>query len=297
MPTLLLLLSPSVADCRLPPPPTVFQEPVSPQKAGEKKAPRKFPRLTPARKKKAGQALVSLWRAKKEEDVAGAREALIEAGPAVVPLCLGYFSRLAEKNADRVPELRAVLDKILVEKDLDLAWKATGKKTGLGARLYLARRTADSKRKDAAGWLEPLLKETAPGLVYEAARGLAWRGSRSALVPLRDYIRGNWTREHGRIRKDFEGFPRGPLSAPALPLLKAKDPKDREAGVHLFELVGIREHARSLQESLLDTDNQIRLAGINACRVVIDGKSPDDTLSVFQIISKAETWLQRLKTL
>ncbi|MFQ5747832.1 MAG: hypothetical protein ACE5H3_00045 [Planctomycetota bacterium] len=297
IPILFLLLQPSAACLRTPPAPAHFQEPVSSQGKKEKQAPRRFPRLSPTLKKKAGEALVSLWRAKKADDVARARDTLIQAGPAVVPLCLGYFPHLAEKNAERVPELRAVLDKILAEKDLDLAWKAAGKKTGLLAKLYLARRTAESGRKDAARLLEPLLKETEPGLVYEAARGLAWRGSRPALVPLRDYLRGHWTRDHDRIRRDFEGFPRGPLSGPALPLLRAKDPQDREAGLHLFELVGIRAHARSLEQALLDTDNQIRLAGINACRVVVDGKPPDDTLSVFQIISKAEAWIQRLKAL
>jgi len=297
----LFLLLPSPAACpRTPPAPPAFQEPVSAQGKKEKKtkpAPRRFPRLTSALKKKAGEALVSLWRAKKEDDVAAARATLIQAGPAVVPLCLGSFSRLAEKNAERLPELRTVLDKILAEKDLDLAWKAVGKKTGIDAKLYLARRTADSKRKDAAGLLEPLLKNENADLVYEAARGLAWRGSRPALVPLRDYIRAHWTREKNRIRKDFEGFPRGPLSGPTLDLTRAEDPRSREAGLHLFEMVGFRAHAHGLEDALQDTDNQIRLAGINACRVVVDGKPPDDTLSVFQIISKAEAWIQRLKAL
>ena len=265
-----------------------LQEP-KPEKASSKK--RSFPRLTSPDKRKVSESLTSLRKAKTEEDLAAARAMLAEVGSGAVPQCIKGFGKTEE---ERLPELVAVMDVILADEDLDLAWKEVDKRTAVAARSYLTRRVAQSEREDAHERLAALLEDPDAEVSYQAARGLAWRADAAALPILHGAVQKRWTKEKSLLRSDFAGVERGPLSSGVVSLMSVGSAKEKAAAVHLFELFGVKEQARSLKPHLDETNPQIRLAAINACRVVIDGDAPVEKAAITQIVEMAEQWKQRL---
>ena len=127
----------------------------APKKA-EKRA---FPKLKGPAKKKVEGWLYEVRKSKKLPTAEAARDSLIAEGAAVVPAAIAYWSKV---DAKRLPYLVAVLDGVLEDADLDLAWKEVGKKTAPEARVYLVRRIADSRREDAGALLAARLEGAPP---------------------------------------------------------------------------------------------------------------------------------------
>lgn len=270
------------------------QEPAKPdqpvKKAPEKRA---FPKLKSTEIKQLGESLYQLRAAKLEETALAAGELVVAFGAGAVPACLADFGKF---EGERLALLTGVLDRVLVDADLDLAWREVGKKTPAATRNYLVRRIADSTREDAAKLLVERLNEASEGSreAYEAGRGLAWRGDRSGLPAVLRGVADDWTEGRERLRRDFAGIERRPLSAPAAELVKgAPDRAGRLAALHLFELVGAPAQLVSLKPALADPDNMVKLAAVNACRVA-NGEEPVDTASVMQIIELSRAWEERL---
>ncbi|KAA3612792.1 MAG: HEAT repeat domain-containing protein [Planctomycetota bacterium] len=253
---------------------------------------RQFPRLNASAKNRVEDALLALRTSKGKEAQQQAVSDLQREGAGAVPKCLDYFRKL--ENEPARSRMRQVLDHILKEEDLDLAHKALGKKADPWARTYIARRFADSRRKDAVATLKLYLKDKDSEVRYQAARGLAFHEQKDGVTELHAFLLQHWKNRHKEFRADFAGVKRGPCSGAILPLLNKGDRNQRLAAVHLFELLGYSGHKASLKPLLDHPDGAIKHATINACRVVIDGDEPLKRPSVFEDIKHAEEWKKRL---
>ena len=69
---------------------------------------------------------------------------------------------------------------------------------------------------------------------------------------------------------------------------------DRVAALRLIAYAGHEEHARCVLPSLDDTANHIKVASVNALRMMVDGAAPLDKLSSFDAIERAKKWKGRL---
>ncbi len=253
---------------------------------------KQFARLTGLQQKAVQEDLVALRRAEKEEDHAAAQARLIAVGEGIVPYVLDATKQYLE--AGRFADVQALLAATLADADLQLAWGLLKKSAAEPLRAHLVRRWADSERKDAPEFLQPLLKDAMPSVAYEAARGLVRRGDRSALPPVVDAIRQRWTQEAPRLRADFSGLERGPLADVPHDFLSSSKVQERLLGLRLFELFGVKEQAKLLLPGLSESDTTLRLAAIDACRVVLGGEAPLEKPSMTQIIEHAEAWKKKL---
>ncbi len=298
--TLLLSACPGLAplpavcvDFQDPPPP-------APEQGGEeevvqeKPLKKAFDKLSGSKRKKAGKALSLLRGGKTEEARANASETLLALGEGVVPQVLKSWDSLVE--AERQPELLALIDALLDDDALHLAWphgKAEAT-SAVGMRAYIMRRWADSERKDAADVLAARIDDEQPELAYQAARGLAMRGDGAGFDAIAAWVRASWADQADTLRADFADVERGSMSSKAAQLANSSKRKNRLAGLHLFELVGIRQHAILLKAALSESDTSLRLAAINACRAAVDGDEALKRPSMTEIIERAENWKKRL---
>ena len=69
---------------------------------------------------------------------------------------------------------------------------------------------------------------------------------------------------------------------------------DRAGALRLIAYAGTEKHARSVLSSLDDTANHIKVAAVNALRMMVDGDAPIDKLSSFDAIERANKWKARL---
>lgn len=253
---------------------------------------KEFARLTGVQLKAVQEDLVALRRAEKPEARAEVLARISALGEGIVPSVMEVAPQYLE--AGRFADLQQLLAAALADADLHLAWKLLKKKAPQPLRAHLARRWADSAREDAIPFLTPLLKDEMPAVAYEAARGLLRRNDRAGLPLVMDALRSRWIQESARLRADFSGLERGPLAdVPREPLNSPKS-AERLLGLHLFELFGVKEQAKLLLPMLSESDTALRLAAIDACRVVIGGEPPLEKPSMTQIIEHAELWKKKL---
>lgn len=299
--TLLLSACPGLAplpalgvDLQDPLPPPVPEQEGEEEVVQEKPAKKAFDKLSSSKRKKAGKALSLLRGGKTEEARAEASETLLALGEGVVPQLLISWDSMVE--AERLPGLVALIDALLEDDALHLAWPDAEAEaaSAVGMRAYVMRRWADSERKDAADVLSARIDDEEPELAYQAARGLALRGDGAGFDAIAAWVRTNWAEQAATLRADFAGIARGPMSSKAAQLANGRKRKDQLAGLHLFELVGIRQHAILLKAALSESDTSLRLAAINACRAAVDGDEPLARPSMTEIIERAETWKRRI---
>ncbi|MDA0668015.1 MAG: hypothetical protein O3A50_09600 [Planctomycetota bacterium] len=292
---LLPLLCPPATPARLPFCHPALQEPAPETDSQEEKLKpkkEKFARLTSPNKKVAQKALRLIEKGEKEEEVAEGVAQLLELGEAVIPLSFDAVKRMdGTKGLD---SLWTVLDTILVEDDLELAWNSLQTKHVDALRIYLVRRWAESSLKESKKFLTESMTHENPELAYQAARGLALRGVASAVPAIEAQVAEKWLKESVRIRADFAGVKRGPLVSEITPLLQRKHFKEKLTAIRMFELFGVEEQAKLLAPFLSESDTTLRLAAINACRVIISKEEPLDRPSMTEIIERAEAWKAKL---
>ncbi len=269
---------------------TPAQTPATEKEAPAKK--KKFPRLTSPMKKDVQAGMHLLEKGKDEEKVEAGVQQILAVGEAAIPACLNAAKRM--EKADRLPPLWKVLDTLLQDDDLELAWSLLKKNAPDCLRIHLLRRWADSERKDTEEMLATYLSSEHADFAYEAARGLAFRGHPEAISAIELQVRSHWLKDSSRLRQDFANIDRAPLVSSILPLLERKRSKEKLAAVRMFELFGVPEHANKLLPFLAESDTSLRLAAINACRVVVDQKEPLDHPSMTEIIERGEAWKARL---
>ncbi|MDP7061332.1 MAG: hypothetical protein QF489_00165 [Planctomycetota bacterium] len=265
------------------------QDPEAEKPKPEKK---RFARLTSPNKKIVQSGLRAIEKGEEEEDIEEGVAKIIAIGESAIPMCLDASTRL--EKVERTDPLWHVLDAILLGEDLALAWKSLKKKAPSSVKVYLTRRYADSTRKDAAKFLEPLLESEDSAMAYQAARGLVLRGNTKALAKIEVEVRSRWLKESATFRADFAGVDRTRLSEVVTPYLNRARLKEKLAALRMFEMFGIEEHAPMLAPFLSESDTSLRLAAINACRVVVAGEKPLDRPSMTEIIERAEAWKSKL---
>lgn len=284
----------ATADSATVPVPQIYGETATVRLEGQDPKPQKraFPKLKSTAKKRVDEGLQSFRTAKSAATAKEHAQSVTKEGAGAVPKVMDYYRRL--EDPERVAMLDEVLNQILKDEDLDLAAKELNKKAAPTIRSYLARRFADSQREDAKKVLQGWIEDTDQEVRYQAARGLLWKQDIGALGVVHSYIQSQWTKHRVRIRADFQGIQREPLSGATMKLMQTGGPKERLAGVRLFELVGSKIHSKALKEPLENSDGAIKHAAINACRVVIDGAPPLKSPSVFEDIKHAQEWLKKL---
>ncbi len=271
------------------------------QKRPQEEQKKAFDRLTSPDKKtlQAAIRLIEKGDPKEGEIAAGIAQAK-ELGEAAIPMLLTSVSRL--EKVERVEHLWACLDGLLHDGHLHLAWDLRKKKSPLVLDVYLLRRYSDASRKDSRMFLEEQLallekeKDEArkKALHYEIARGLAFRGQADQLDAIDAVIQADWLTRAHELRADFAGINRKPLADKAAEYLQRRPRKEKIASLHLFELFGDKDQAKKLLHFLSESDTSIRLAAIDACRVVVDGEAPLEKPSMTEIIERAESWKSRL---
>jgi len=271
------------------------------QKRPQEEQKKAFDRLTSPMKKELQAAirLIEKGDPEKEEIATGVAQAKA-IGEAAIPMLLTSVSRL--EKVGRVDHLWVCLDALLHDGHLHLAWELRKKKSPLALDVYLLRRYSDSSRKDSRMFLEEQLgllekeKEEArkKTLHYEIARGLAFRGQADQLDAIDAVIQEDWLTRATELRADFAGINRKPLADKAAEYLQRRPRKEEIASLHLFELFGEKDQAKKLLHFLSESDTSIRLAAIDACRVVVDGEPPLNKPSMTEIIERAESWKSRL---
>ncbi len=261
--------------------------------AAEEPVKKAFARLKSPQRKELQGLILKLRKEEDEERLAEARAAVLALGEGAIPGLLAAAARLEESG--RIAELWPLLDALLADDDLHLAWKEVKKKTPPSVRRYLVRRWADSEREDAVEWLLPHLGSADPDVAYEAARGLLWRGDERGAEVVAEAMREGWARGSARFRADFAGIERGPMAHLPGRYLGSRKLSDQLLGLHLFELFGVPEQSRQLVRWLSESDTNLRLGAIDACRVVVAGEPPLERPSMTQIIELAEAWKARLK--
>ncbi|MGB0954176.1 MAG: hypothetical protein ACPG31_13220 [Planctomycetota bacterium] len=295
--TLTLLCSPDAmaSDLAMTAPLVALQEPeASAEQEGEKEKPKKkkFARLKSPDKKKVAAAMRLIEKNEEEEDVAEGVAQLIAIGEAAIPSCMDAVKRM--DGVGMLEPLWQVLDTLLLEDDLDLAWGLLKKKSPDVLRVYLVRRYADSKLEEVEVFLKEQLANENPDLAYEAARGLALRGDASVVAVIEQQVAQFWLEDADRLRADFAGVERGALSAELLPLLQRKHTKEKLAALRMVELFGTAEQCKLMLPFLSESDTTMRLAAINVCRVILDGEAPLKRPSMTEIIERAEAWKAKL---
>ena len=293
--TLLCTPSPLVDSVPERPALMLFQEPVeqpSQEPQEEKPKKKKFARLTSPQKKQVATAMRQIAKGEDEEEIEAGVAQLLGIGEAAIPSCFDAVKRMEE--AGRTALLWQVLDGILADADLPLAWKLLKKKSPAVLRAYLVRRYADSSQEKAEAFLKEQVQVEDPEIAYQAARGLALRGEASVVPILERQVATYWLEEAARLRADFAGVTRGPLVDAVLPLLERKRTKEKLAALRMFELFGTAETIKVVAPFLSESDTTLRLAAINACRVVVKGEEPLARPSMTEIIERAEAWKAQL---
>ena len=131
--------------------------------------------------------------------------------------------------------------------------------------------------------------------LYLASLCATAAGSLVGLDELERRAREQWDRSGRELRTALEQV-RGPeATARLLPDLESPDRATVVAALRLLAGCGERETAPPRIAPLLDhTDNEIRVAAINALRGVVDGQPPVERLPVFEAIERANAWKKRL---
>ena len=295
---LLPLLCPTATPTSLPYCLPIVQEPAPDADQQEDEKPKakpkkkKFARLTSPNKKSAQKGLRLIEKGEEEEDIAEGVAQLLELGEAVIPLSFDAVKRI--EGTGRLETLWTVLDTLLIDDDLELAWSIVKSKHPDALRVYLVRRWANSDLKDSEKFLSKNMVHENPEIAYQAARGLARRGIASAMPAIEVQVSEKWLKESARIREDFAGIERGPLMAELTPLLKRKRFKEKLTAIRLFELFGPEDQIAVLAPFLSESDTTLRLAAINACRVIVAKEEPLDRPSMTEIIERAEAWKAKL---
>lgn len=258
----------------------------------EKPKKRKLPKLRGTAKRTTADALLTIRRAKKPDDVKAAADKLKGVGEAATLELFRAFERIEAE--DRRAVLNEVLDAVLPDKDLDLAQAAAGAKAIQPIRHYLSRRWRKTAREDAGKFLRDWVADTDPDVAYQAAIGLLRRADEAGLAPFLAEVEARWPKRSKDYRGDLDGIERGPFSMSLTAAFHRGSDANQLAALRAFELLGHPDHVFALKRKLDSSEPRTREAAVNACRVVIDGDPPLLNPTVFDLVQLAEAWKARL---
>lgn len=231
----------------------------------------------------------------------GGREGLIAAGDAAGPELLKALGK--ERDDDARARVAAVLAEVTGWQHTRLFAEEFDNKSE-HVRLFALERAAAfpdagirkaAEKAFAAAEKRKDTKKEVKLELYFAALALTSSGSLDGLGVLHARALGDWGDAGHQIRAAVEGL-RGPAATERVAgELADGDRKAKVAALRMLAGCGDKETATPLVAPFLDsTDNQIRVAAINALRGIVDGDPPLDRMSVFEAVELAGKWKARL---
>lgn len=261
-----------------------------------------------ANKAELKQCIARVRKARTEEmAITGARQ-LEEIGPAAAPFL--FKSLKSEKDAETRSRLEAVLDSITGPEHTRLLAEFLEERAN-APRRYAARRIAQLG--------DPGLKEVAEGLLVDLTERAEDKRARPPVEPLDLDLAAVMCVSTGSLA----GVPRViALAAPepwktwspaiegacaharsagaevgaafSQGLAKAGTPGERVVFLRLITYAGSKDQIPPIAPLLDAEQNQVKVAAINALRMIVDGAAPLKRLSSFDAIERANRWKARL---
>ncbi|MEM1453399.1 MAG: hypothetical protein AAF726_23465 [Planctomycetota bacterium] len=254
------------------------------------------------------RSVSKLRKARNEEMEAGGRAEVIAAGPAAAPILLRALGK--EKDAAARARITDALDAVTAVQHTRLL-AAHLEESSDALRRYAVRRVAvlgDAGLLERADALMEALEERAAnpkarkkvdpldldlaavlclstgsprglGRVLVLAEPESWVEWRETLRPASAGARA----AGDEVARSIAGT-----------LLGAEEVSDRVAALNLLAYAGSKELSRAVLPSLDAEENQVKVAAINALRMMVDGDPPLDKLSTFDAIERANRWKSRL---
>ncbi|MEM9802685.1 MAG: hypothetical protein AAGA20_20330 [Planctomycetota bacterium] len=271
---------------------------------------------------KLKRSISKLRKARNEAMESAGREEIAAAGPAAAPILLKALAK--EKDAETRERLSEALDSVTTKEHTRLLAELFDDKS-IAVSRYSVRRVAmlgdaglreqaearyagleeadgDPKAKRKPEPIDfdlaaVLCMSTGSAKGFDRVLALAeiepWQEWRGVLIPAARSASGSKEilTEISRVVRDARneddyGGPGTMASAPA-----------HVAGLHLITYVGTKENARFITFSLDNQQNDIQVAAINACRVMVDGDEPLEKLSTSDAMKRAGAWKKRLASL
>ncbi len=254
------------------------------------------------------RSVAKLRKARNEEMEVGGREEIVAIGAAAAPFLLRSLGK--EKSEDARERLTDALDLVTTAEHTRLLAEHFEDKSD-ALRHYTLRRVA------ILG--DPGLRETAEALLDALEARAADPKARKKVSEV--------DLDHAALLCVATGSPRGlarvlPLAAPKLwvrwrstlrpvaasaraagvevgqaiggALRGAEGMSERVAALNLLAYAGDKELTRAVRPSLDAEENNVKIAAINALRMMVDGDPPLDRLSTFDAIERANKWKARL---
>jgi hypothetical protein len=283
-------------------PPALAQDPPKPAEPAAPAAPAKVEYLSawpkPADKDTLMTDIERLCKARTDEMGKLAHEALVATGAAAVPFLLDRYGREKDEGAhERL--YQALLEMIKPEQTRVLAKSFESKY--LNERVMALWRAGvfpDKEIKAAAEAafvrMEKQGDKADPDERYAAALCACSAGSIKGLDTLVAQAIKRWDKKGPEMRIALEGV-RGPEATAVVGKRLAEDDrKVKVAALRLLGGCGDKSILGRIKPLLDETDNSIRVAAINACLGIVEGKQPIEGLSAFEAIEMAKKWKEKI---
>ena len=254
------------------------------------------------------RSVSKLRKAANPEMEAGGRAEIVASGAAAAPFMLRSLGK--ERGEDARERLTDALDSVTTAKHTRLLAKFFGNKSD-AVRRYTMRRVAmlgDPGLRETAEELltdlevraaDPKARKKVAEIDLDLAAILCVGcGSQAGLARVMTLaVPKQWIKWRSTLR---------PVAASARAagdeigraiagtLLGATDPSDRVAALNLLAYAGDDHLSRAVRPSLDAEENHVKVAAINALRMMVDGDPPLDRLSTFDAIERANKWKSRL---
>ena len=274
--------------------PSTHQDPARAQEP-EKKL-KEWPTLQ--KKAKAKKEVTRLYRTRSAEDREAAEAYLVALGPGVVPLLIEALGKQSEGEQQEL--IMAVLDKLLGPEHSQLVGREFEHKKTI-VRCWALRQasyTPDPALRSGgqARWtaLQEQGDKADPEEIFCASLLLLSTGDRSKFEPLFERVEGDYKRVRAELVRVFSALPAEDLTRRFCGLLTSAPTVRQRALLRLIGICGEPSAGRYLGPFLDSTNNELRIAAINACRAIFDDAPPLQKLSVFEAIERAQRWKSRL---
>jgi len=272
----------------------------------------------PESKDALADALIDLRRSESEDEVERSTEALAGHGAAAAPRLLRALGRA--KSDEEAARFVRVLEMITAPEHTRLLAESFDDRAD-AVRLFALRRVAElgdpglreraeaihAKAAAAAAKAEEerkrrKQKEVDPAVTLEHRRAAILALSTGSAAPVDDAVAVAGSTAWSEWRPALEAATRlgaaandGLADAFAALLEPSADARVRVGAVRLLTHAGTRDHAPRVAALLDARENHVKVAAINALRVLVDGDEPLETISTFDAIEMAQKWKQRIR--
>lgn len=268
------------------------QDPAPPQAAGKATVTKlaEWPALPQPQVEKVMGA-VAQFHKPNAELYGPARDQLVEIGEAAAPL---LFQRTSDKQdaADLNAQLFLVFDRMLRPEHAALLAREL-KKPRVELNRYLMARLCRFTDQDMAPVLKAQRTSKDPETAFCAELGLLALSQKDAVPAVLAYTKANWDKVGALVAEVLPAARSISVGSAVFEAIANASIPDQMAGLRLCRYVAVKEHGMIFRTYLQSANHQVKKEAINALRVV-NGEQPIETLSVFQAIEMAKTWLTKV---